>query len=76
MSRLKYVPRRIAPRLVSKEKRENIGHGLPPEIKDGLRAIAASENESMSWVLEKVIIEYFGLKKPLYIKRRPEKKEK
>jgi hypothetical protein len=47
-----------------------IGHGLPPHIKEGIRAIAYHENQSVSWVLEQVIIRYFGLEKPEYIKRR------
>lgn len=64
------MTRRIAPRLFSGDKRESIGHGLPPEIKAGLKKIAYSENESVSWVLEKIIIEYFGFKTPKYIKRK------
>jgi hypothetical protein len=64
------VPRIIAPRLVSGDSREAIGHGLPPEIKAGLRAIAKAENKSMSWVLEQVIIRYFHLPRPEY-KHKP-----
>lgn len=64
------MPKTIAPRLKSGDKRESIGHGLPPEIKQGLKAIARHENESVSWVLEKIIIEYFGFKTPKYIKRK------
>jgi hypothetical protein len=64
------MPRIIAPRLKSGDSRDAIGHGLPPEIKDGLRAIAKSENKSLSWVLETIIIEYFGFKKPKYIERK------
>lgn len=64
------MPRIIAPRLVSKDRRESIGHGLPPEIKAGLKAIAESENKSVSWVLEQVIIDYFGFKRPKYIQRK------
>jgi hypothetical protein len=60
----------IAPRLFSGEIRESIGHGLPPAIKDGLRRIAVSENKSVSWVLEQIIIEYFGFRIPRYIKRK------
>lgn len=60
----------IAPRLLSGDKRESIGHGLPPEIKQGLRAIARSENKSVSWVLEQIIIEYFGFNEPQYIIRK------
>jgi len=60
-------PRRIAPRLLSGEKRTAFGHGLPPAIKEGLRAIAHRENKSMSWVMEEVIIDYFSLKQPEYV---------
>lgn len=67
---MKRKPRIIAPRLFSGERRESIGHGLPPEIKAGLRKIAASENKSLSWVLEKVIIDYFGMRRPKYIERK------
>ena len=64
-----HKPRHIAPRLASGERRESFGHGLPPTIKAGLRAIAARENRSMSWVMEEVIIDYFKLKRPEYIGR-------
>jgi hypothetical protein len=63
----------IAPRLRSGERRESFGHGLPPAIKAGLRKIAAHENKSMSWVMEEVIIRYFGFKRPEYIKRKVQK---
>ena len=63
-------PRMIAPRLADGQKRENFGHGLPPQIKDGLREIARHENKSMSWVMEEVIIRYFHLKQPKY-KEKP-----
>lgn len=64
--------RRIAPRLEDGTCRVGIGHGLPPEVKEGVRAIARAEGQSVSWVLEQVIIDYFGLKKPRYEKRRKE----
>ena len=75
---MKHKPKVIAPRLFSGERRESIGHGLPPEIKAGLRLIASRENKSVSWVLEQIIIEYFGFRKPKYIerKRRNEKKSR
>lgn len=62
--------KQIALRLASGLSRESIGHGLPPEIKAGVRAIARRENKSVSWVLEEVIIDYFGLKRPKYIPRK------
>lgn len=58
--------RTISPRLANGDSRENIYHRLPADIKYGLRLIAKSEGESIGWVLEKVIIDYFGLKKPKY----------
>jgi hypothetical protein len=70
---VKHKPRIIAPRLFSGDSRESIGHGLPPEIKQGLRNIARGENKSVSWVLEEIIIDYFGFRKPKYIKRTAHK---
>ena len=64
------MPREIAPRLASGDSRVNFGHGLPEHIKEGLRSIAIHENKSMSWVMEEVIIRYFGLKRPKYIERK------
>lgn len=66
----KRKPKTIAPRLLSGDKRETIGHGLPPHIKDGIRDIARKENKSVSWVLETIIIEYFGFSKPKYVERK------
>lgn len=60
-------PRRIAPRLRSGDCREAIGHGLPPHIKRALKMIAAARNESLSWMLEKALIEYFGKRPPDYV---------
>ena len=56
----------IAPRLANGKARVGFGHGLPEEIKDGIRRIARDENKSMSWVMEEVIIEYFKLRRPKY----------
>ena len=79
MARTKRKSKIIAPRLASGLKRESIGHGLPPEIKEGLKYIAASKNESVSWMLEGAIIdfiaEHYGFKKlsierPKYIPRK------
>jgi hypothetical protein len=58
--------RQISPRLFNGDSRENIGHRLPYEIKQGLKAIAAKENKSVGWVLEEVVIDYFGFRKPKY----------
>lgn len=59
--------KQIAPRLLNGDKRVSFGHGLPNEIKEGLRRIARRENQSMSWVMEQVIINYFELPKPKYL---------
>ena len=67
---MKYKPRTIAPRLFNGDSRVGIGHGLPPEIKEGIKRIAASENKSVSWVLEVIIIDYFGMRRPKYIERK------
>lgn len=64
------MARQIAPRLANGDSRVNFGHGLPEAIKEGLRRIAASENKSMSWVMEEVIIDYFKLRRPRYVERR------
>ena len=67
MSKIKRI---IAPRLANGDSRVGFGHGLPESIKDGLRSIAIKENKSMSWVMEEVIIEYFGMRRPAYKKRK------
>lgn len=64
------MKRVIAPRLASGEKRESIGHGLPPNIKQAIRMISVRENKSVSWVLEQMIVKGFGLKKPEYVPRK------
>jgi hypothetical protein len=56
----------IAPRLTNGDSRVNFGSRLPEPIKEGLRSIARKENKSMSWVMEEVIIDYFGFRKPRY----------
>lgn len=63
----------IAPRLANGNPRVGFGHGLPEEIKEGIRRIAKKENKSMSWVMERVIIDYFKLPEPKYITRKVKK---
>lgn len=63
--------RRIAPRLRSGDSREPIGHGLPPHIKQALKMIAASRGESLSWMLEQALIEYFHKRPPAYVAPKP-----
>lgn len=65
----KPIKRTIAPRLANGDSRVSFGHGLPESIKDGIRSIAAHEKKSMSWVMEEVIIDYFQMKRPKYLKR-------
>jgi len=53
--------------------RVGIGHGLPPEVKDGLKMLAYRENRSVSWILEQLIIKHFHLSRPEYVTRKPPK---
>lgn len=61
--------RTISPRLATGDSRLNIYHRLPDEIKEGLFHIARTENQSVGWLLENAILDYFGLKRPKYKKR-------
>ncbi len=60
--------RTIAPRLADGRKRVPDYGNLPPAIKEGLRKIARMEGKSMSWVKEEVIIRYFKLTRPEYVR--------
>lgn len=60
------LKKQIAPRLASGDSRVPFMHGLPEEIKEGLREIARMEGKSMSWVLEDALVRYFGLDAPQY----------
>ena len=62
--------RTIAPKLLNGDIRVKDYGRLPEEVKEGLRAIAKHEGQSMSWVKEQVIIDYFGLRKPKYVKEK------
>lgn len=66
----------IAPRLAGGLVRENFGSRMAPDVKDGLRAIAKHERKSMSWVVEEIVIDYFGLRRPKYDPRYLPKKQK
>jgi hypothetical protein len=57
-----------APRLANGDSRVKDYGRLPEAIKEGLRDIARLEGKSMSWVKEEVIIEFFKLRRPRYIK--------
>jgi hypothetical protein len=73
MPRIIKGPKRIAPRLWGGASRIGWGGRLPEHIKEGLRKIARTENKSMSWVLEEVVIEFFNLDRPRYV-NDPEQK--
>lgn len=60
------MPRIIAPRLAGGLVRDNFGSRMAPDVKHGLRSIAKIENKSMSWVVEEIVIDYFGLRRPKY----------
>lgn len=60
------TPRQIAPWLANRDSRISNRHYLPEAIKEGLQAIAMQENQSASWVIEQVLIEYFHLRQPRY----------
>ncbi len=60
------MAKRISPKLANGDKRVRDYGSLPLDIKEGLRDIAKHEKQSMSWVKEQVIIDYFGLKPPKY----------
>jgi hypothetical protein len=58
MAARRHVPRRIAPRLASGEKRIAAGNGLPPILKFALSQIAEQENQSRSWVIEQIVLRW------------------
>jgi hypothetical protein len=62
--------RQCAPRLWGGRLRDPFGSRLPHAVKEGLRSIARSENKSMSWVVEEVLIDYFKLPRPKYVERK------
>lgn len=64
------IPRTIAPRLANGEKRESIGHGLPPNIKQALRMKAVAQNRSLSWILEQDLIRLYRFERPEYVERK------
>jgi hypothetical protein len=57
-----------APRLANGDSRVKDYGRLPSDVKEGLRDIARMEGKSMSWVKEEVILQFFGLKRPKYVK--------
>jgi hypothetical protein len=65
-TRKKTKKKQISPRLLKGGWREPLYHGLPPEVKHGLTAIAKAERKSTAWIIEEAILDYFGLKNPGY----------
>jgi hypothetical protein len=56
------MSKRIAPRLLDGSKRVPSSGGLPEPVAYGLKCIAAQEGKSVSWVKERVIIQFFRLR--------------
>jgi len=71
MRRIAKYKKQIAPRLASGVSRESWGGGLPEDIKYGLYSIARQRRQSVSWLIEQIVIEYFELDKPEYLVRKP-----
>lgn len=59
-----------APRLANGDSRVKDYGRLPEAVKEGLRDIARMEGKSMSWVKEEVIIQFFHLRRPKYVKAK------
>jgi hypothetical protein len=57
---------KYAPRLKSNDIRLRNSYQFPDEIHIALKEIAKIEKKSVSWVLEEVVIDYFGLNRPKY----------
>lgn len=73
---MKRQPIQFAPRLLSGYARVRVYAAWPEDIKEGLRAIARMERKSMNWVIEQVIIRYFRLQKPEYVKSERDRRLK
>jgi predicted transcriptional regulator len=68
---MKKKTRTYAPSLVSGRLRyKNAWLRLAPSIKAGLKEIARNENQTMNWVIEQVLIDYFHLEEPKYKVRK------
>lgn len=59
--------RKIAPRLVSKERRQQMGNGLPPVVKDWIRMMAEREGKSASYWIEEQFLAHVV---PTYLGRQ------
>lgn len=65
-----HKPLRIAPRLANGDSRDRLYNALPPAVKTGLKLIARRDNISVSFLLERIIIRHFDLKRPTYVQRK------
>ena len=54
--------RYIAPRLSDKTRRQSTYSGLPQELKDVITSIARREGCSRSWIIERIILQWAGIK--------------
>lgn len=60
----------IAPKLYDKSVRLKVHLAIPESVRYGLFNIAKGENKSVSWTIESVIYDYFGIKQPRFIRSR------
>lgn len=67
---MKPKKKEIAPKLANGDWRVDVHTRLPDPVKYGLKVIAKEENRSVSWVMERVIIKYFGIKEPKYKRKK------
>jgi hypothetical protein len=67
---MKKKTRTYAPQLERGIRHKNGWFQLAPSVKHGLREIAKQENQTMNWVLEQVLIDYFHLEHPRYKLRK------
>ena len=51
-----------APRLSDKTCRQSTYSGLPQELKDAITKITRKEGCSRSWVIERIILQWAGIK--------------
>lgn len=63
---MKKTAREYAPSLERGYRKLNVWLRLAPSIRHGLSEIARNDNESINWVIEQVLIDYFHLEEPKY----------
>lgn len=57
----KYIPKQIAPKLASGVSREKVYNAWPPEVKKGMKLVAAAKHVSLNWLIEQAVLEKFGV---------------